>query len=163
MTFSVEIVDQGFGTTLDKAAELSARDFKPEFLRLGGQLLEEIDSQFFGERDPYGNKWTPLAEFTIQEKRVKGSANANKILQDTGTLRASFRAEVMGDGALSVFTDRTFPDGVTAAIHQFGGIHRRTNAFIPPRELLPFRDALPVAWLSWVEVYTDIGIDRIFK
>jgi phage gpG-like protein len=84
------------------------------------------------------------------------------VLQDTRRLRNSFKAEVLDDG-LSLFTDRVFSDGITAEIHQFGGTHPRSQVFIPPRELLPFKDNLPTTWLSWAEVFHSIGIDRIFK
>jgi len=162
MTFSVKTSDSGVVDSVIKAATLSAVQFAPEMGRLGQQLLEEISGQFFGARDPYNQPWAPLKAITVEIKKRKGSPNADKTLQDTGRLRDSFRAEVLPSGNLSIYTDRRFRDGTSAEIHQFGGTHPRSQSFIPSRELLPFRDQLPTEWLSWVEVFTSIGVDRVF-
>lgn len=160
--FSVQIEDKGFTEAIAKAAGLSDKDFQPELGRLGDTLLMEISGEFTGERDPYGNKWAPLKPVTIEVKKEHGSRTPSAILQDTGTLARSFHWQLV-PGGLSIYTERSFPDGVTAEIHQLGGTHPRSNAFIPPREMLPFRDQLPVDWLSWIEAFHDIGIDRLFR
>lgn len=160
--FSVTTTDSGVMDALNKAAGLSAVSFDPELRRLGDTLLQEIGSEFFGERDPYGQPWAPLKAISVLVKREKGSPNAERILQDTGALKQSFKWEVV-PGGLSIYTDRRFNDGVTAAIHQLGGVHPRTNSFIPPREMLPFRDQLPPEWMQWTQVFTEVGVDRLFR
>jgi phage gpG-like protein len=163
MPFSAEIVDSGFGEAVDKAVNFNVADFAPELASLGAALVDEIKGEFGGARDPYGNKWAPLKAVTIEEKQKRGSPTPDQILQDTGLLLRSFKFEVQDTG-LSVFTDRIFPDGTTAEIHQFGGTHPRSGSFIAARALLPWEEPLPLDWQSLIsDVYLQIGVDRIFK
>jgi hypothetical protein len=162
MSFSASVDDRGFSDAIAAAIGLAPSDFAPELADLGKFLIDEIHGEFGGGRDPYGNKWIPLKPITVRVKRERGSQHADDILMDTLQLLKSFKAEVLPVG-LSVYTDRRFPDGTTAEIHQFGGTHPRSLNFIPAREMLPFSRDLPVDWLSHVEVFLLTGATRIFK
>lgn len=162
MPFSVEITDKGFSEAIAKAVTLVMADFTPEMPGLGNELIAEIRAEFAQERDPFGNPWVPLKAITVKHKTDHGSPTPGKILEDSGRLHDSFAFEVTDQG-LSVFTDRTFEDGTTAEIHQFGGTHPRKLNFIPAREMLPFSDVLPDDWQRHVDIAFTVGVERIFK
>jgi phage gpG-like protein len=155
VSISVETINNGFLEVLAQATTLGVKDFQPELALFGHELLFEISHEFDAGVTPYGEKWQPLAPATVEVK------HSSQVLVETGELRRSFGFELVPTG-LSVFTDRIFPDGVTAEIHQFGGIHPRANNFIPAREMLPFRDILPVVWESHTEIFLNVGLDRLF-
>lgn len=144
MGFTFEANDDGFGATLAKVAGLGSRDYRTPFRRIANAWLKEIDSSFVNEADPFGNPWHPLAKSTIDEKQRKGVSNPTAILQETGELRQSWKADITRVG-FTIFSDRVFDDGSTAEIHQFGGVAARSNATIPARPMLP-EDEFPPLW-----------------
>lgn len=160
--FSVDIDDKGFTEAVSKAANLSAEDLRPELRKLGTALKREIQSQFMAEVNPWGEPWAPLAARTIRVKQKFGSRTPFSILQESGQLRRSFEVEQTPDG-ISVYNTRVFPSGVTAEIHQFGGMSPEFGRYIPAREILPFSEDLPITWLSHIEYYIQLGVDRHFK
>lgn len=154
MIFSVEIKDSGFSEAIADALGLSAKSFVHELKATGEDYTLLMKAQFAQERDPYGSPWTPLAPRTVKFKRASGSKSPTAILRDTWQLYESFKHEVLPDG-LSFYTDRRFPDGDDASIHQFGG------GRIPPRPMMPF-DGLPPQWLVAIEGQLLQGAKRIF-
>lgn len=160
--FSVEIEDKGFSEALAAAAGLGVESLRPELGRLGESLIEfEIKHEFAAGVNPYGAAWELLRPYTIERKKQEHSAHPFDVLKDTGELANSFHSEVIPEG-VSIYTDRVFADGTTAAIHQEGGTHPRTLHFLPPREMLPF-EGLPIDWLQLVELFVDAGVNRVFR
>jgi len=90
---------------------------------MGATALKLVADGFRLQHDPQGKPWKPLATRT-QARRRKGRSKAkrkkkNKILLNTGRLRASFSAKPSSGG----FTVSS--NAVYAAVHQFGHTFKR--------------------------------------
>lgn len=75
--------------------------------RLGAAALKQVADEFRDERDPYGNAWAPLKmPRQRQGTRDRGGRflKRDRILQDTGRLRASFGTHSTATG-FSITTD----------------------------------------------------------
>ena len=102
----------------------SARDLTPAMRRIAAVLGDVAEEAFKSESSPEGIPWASLKPATL--KRRRGSANAARILQDTGQLVASIQTEYGSDVAVAG-TNKVY-----AATHQFG----RGEAGIPARPFL---------------------------
>ena len=118
----------GLKRLVENFDELASGRFRS---RLSGRLADaaraEVTKSFDQERDPYGQKWTPLKPATIKAR--KGGGAGAKILQDTRRLRKSVtsdRAYTHDAGGFTVGTNVEY-----AAIHNFGGT-------IPPSTRIKF-------------------------
>lgn len=159
MGFSFEAEDQGFSFVIKKAQSLGVKDFRTAFRRTGNAWLRFVDEGFDSGRDPYGNPWAPLSKQYAEDKARAGYPL--DILIRDGDLRRSFHREENRTG-FAIFSDRVFDDGTDASIHQFGGVHPVTNAFIPQRQMLPY-DGFPPHWQQIAEGYLNVDIDRAFN
>lgn len=93
---------------------------------IGEHLLETHQARYKEEVDPQGHAWAELADSTIA-----GKGN-NRILQDRGTLRDTYRYQISGN-QLFFGTDLIY-----AATHQFGreddGIVQREHLGLSPED-----------------------------
>ena len=113
------------------ARNLLARssDMSEAMAAIAGVMLDAVEENFEKEGRP--EKWTPLAEETVEERRGKGFGPEHPILQRTGTLAASIQAQSSGTEAL-VHSNLRY-----AAIQHFGGkAGRGKKVTIPPRPFL---------------------------
>lgn len=141
--FNVVAKDLGLRETLKRAGKLSTANLTIGFERVGIRWLKFVDDGFKQERDPYGSPWQPLAKRTIRKKKALGYSRPERILFGTGELRRSWSYRATSR-SVSLSSDRSFPDGTDASIHQFGG---STGKFkIPSRPMVPFEQDLPAEW-----------------
>ena len=104
-------------------------DTEEAMTAIAGIMLDAVEENFEKEGRP--EKWTPLAEETVEERREKGFGPEHPILQRTGTLAASVQAHSSSNEA-TVSTNLRY-----AAIHQFGGkAGRNKKVTIPPRPFM---------------------------
>lgn len=160
MPLSVKVTDN-LNIALTKAKNLGSNDFRTAFRRTANAWLQEINSGFLRERDPFGNPWKKLHPVTVIHKTASGSRFPNSILRDSDEFRRSFKAEISRTG-LGIFTDHVFDDGTGPEIHQFGGTHPRTNSFIPARPFLPI-GAFPAEWWQIAEGYIQQDLKEAFR
>jgi hypothetical protein len=94
---------------------------------LQGTVLKLLADQFRKEVDPYGKPWAPLKRERPRnaKARKKGRRGAQKILQNTGLLRASGSTAVIG-GRISV----RFPVSY-ATFPQSGTKHSEARKLVP--------------------------------
>ena len=78
---------------------------------IAGVMLDAVEENFEQEGRP--EKWTPLADATVEDRRKKGFGPEHPILQRTGTLAASVQAHSSRSEAM-VTTNLRY-----AAIHKF--------------------------------------------
>ena len=122
---------------------MAEADLEAALAAIGQSLVEKVEQEFEGERDPYGLPWKPLAPATLEKRRKKG--RGAKILQDTGVMRRSLNWQVVGRGELAVgFADKK------AIWHQEG------TDRIPRRPMLPWKQGaggviLPRSWMREIE------------
>lgn len=117
-------------------AEALRKDLAPE---LRGTVLKLVADEFRGEVDPYGKKWAPLKRERTRNKkaRKKGKRGGQKILQNTGRLRASI--DVRAQGSALVFS---LPVAY-ATFHQSGTRHMVDRKIVPDAGPSPiWNDAL---------------------
>jgi phage virion morphogenesis protein len=134
----------GFTVTLDDRElqdalnQLAARveDLTPVMDALGQVLVTRSDLSFRREETPWGQRWTPLSEVTLERRR----GTSAQILRDTGRLAASITARASRT-QVQVGTNVVY-----AAVHQFGNplnqfynTPRGARAPIPARPFLPIR------------------------
>ena len=104
-------------------------DTEETMTEIAGIMLDAVEENFEQEGRP--EKWTPLADATIEERREKGFGPEHPILQRRGTLAASVQAHSSRTEAM-VTTNLRY-----AAIHQFGGkAGRNKKVTIPPRPFM---------------------------
>lgn len=125
---------------LQAIARLLANPTQP-LREIGEHLINRIDDTFRKQEDPYGSKWAPLSAATIKAKRKRGGIQ--KILQDTGRMRATANYRVTGSKLVVGLSDRK------AAFHQYGT--RR----MPARPILPDRGLPPEDIEEVQEVFTS--------
>ncbi len=106
-----------------------AGDFSDEMAAIAGVMLDSVEENFEKEGRP--ERWAPLAEETVEDRRKKGFGPEHPILQRTGTLAASVQETSSHNEAL-VHTNLRY-----AAIHQFGGdAGRNKKVKIPARPFM---------------------------
>ncbi|AKL88187.1 hypothetical protein GMA3_10 [Gordonia phage GMA3] len=89
-----------------------------------GHFLNKTERMFQDERDPYGNKWAPLAESTISFRESLGYGGAHPINVRTGGLRDSMTSappDILGhsDGVVTLaYPSRKMPAGNDGMKHR---------------------------------------------
>lgn len=97
---------------------------------IGEVLVKEIDRNFETEGQRLtGQKWHPLAERTIKDRKRRGYG-AGPILQRSGALRGSFSMHA------SDFQVRVSSDS------DYGGHHQVGGANLPQRKIIHFSELL---------------------
>lgn len=160
MKFDTRIKDVFFSRTLAAARAMSPRGFYPEFAEMGRFFVRKVHEGFEQEQDPYGVPWAPLARSTVKDKIARGIVDPERILYETGQLSRSFHYRPLTNG-VRLFSDRVFEDGVSAEIHQVGGIHPVGGNNIPARPMLPEVNRFPQDWLAEVDRLVGEGVDRL--
>lgn len=94
---------------------------------VGEHLVNRVDDTFRKQEDPYGGRWAPLSAATIKAKRKRGGIQ--KILQDTGRMRATANYRVQGSVLQVGLSDRK------AAFHQYGTRRMPARPILPDRGL----------------------------
>ena len=109
------------------AKNARARDLRVPFKRFG-VYLSRVTANTFKKSGRPGASWKPLSEYTLALRKHRGKRySPHGILQDRGILRASFTAQVWGNG---MKYGASVP---YAAKHQFGGETLRERVEIRPR------------------------------
>ena len=104
-------------------------DMSEAMTAIAGVMHDAVEENFEQEGRP--EKWTPLADATIDERRREKFGPEHPILQRTGTLAASVQAHPSASEA-TVSTNLRY-----AVIHQFGGkAGRNKKVTIPPRPFM---------------------------
>ena len=104
-------------------------DTEETMTKIAGIMLDAVEENFAQEGRP--ERWTQLAEVTVEDRREKGFGPKHPILQRTGTLAASVQEDSSRNEA-TVSTNLRY-----AAIHQFGGkAGRNKKVTIPPRPFM---------------------------
>ena len=104
-------------------------DTEETMTKIAGVMHAAVEENFEQEGRP--EKWTPLADATIDERRREKFGPKHPILQRTGTLAASVQTHSSRNEA-TVSTNLRY-----AAIHQFGGkAGRNKKVTIPPRPFM---------------------------
>ena len=104
-------------------------DTEETMTEIAGIMLDAVEENFEQEGRP--EKWTPLADATVEDRREKGFGPKHPILQRTVTLAASVQAHSSRSEAM-VTTNLRY-----AAIHNFGGeAGRNKKVTIPPRPFM---------------------------
>lgn len=124
---------QGFERRLEAAAQ---GRFIPELgKRVAAGLMKEVGDEFRQSRDPYGKPWAPVVRNRLRDRRARARRIAkgkpilaDKPLIDTGRMRASVIARVIGNEV------RVAIPVEYASYHQYG---TRT---IARRQMLPEAD-----------------------
>jgi phage virion morphogenesis protein len=156
--------------------------------RLAAAARHEVQSEFNGERDPYGERWKPL----VNPSKKRGGTSA-KILQDTRRLRNSMVASsayVADSGGFTISTNVEY-----AAAHNYGAhiaphsrkvvvnfntrgrfarpakarTSQRVHATwengitIPKRQFLPSEGRLGPVWTEAFRKETEAFVHDLFK
>jgi len=120
----------------------SLNDLKPAMRSIGQDIVENIRLGFRDSKDPWGAKWKPLAQETIDRRRNK----SDKPLVDTGVMRNSINPRAAKKSVRIGLKDSQSHKGFT---HQFGGSYEGRR--VPPRPFLPIRGRradLPDDWIE---------------
>lgn len=103
--------------------------------RVSAALMKEVADEFRQSRDPYGNLWAPVHRDRAKDRRARArrvakklAARADKPLIDTGRMRASVIARVIGSEV------RVAIPVEYASYHQYG------TRSIARRQMLPEAD-----------------------
>ncbi len=117
----------GLDAATARLRELAAqgKDLGPALAEIGEEEVTNILLRFEREEDPQGNPWEPFAD---NSPRL---LEDGKLLQDTGRLKGSIQAQVLGGSVLLVGSNVKY-----APFHQFGTV------FIPARPFLGVSDDL---------------------
>ncbi|MEI7475371.1 MAG: phage virion morphogenesis protein [bacterium] len=105
----IKVEDKELQKLLNKLAEKS-QNLRPLMKNIAGIMQDSVEENFEKE----GQKWTPLSESTIKQRKKKGYW-PGRILQRRGELAASITSKYDENSAV-VGTNKVY-----AAIHQFGG------------------------------------------
>lgn len=107
---------------------------RPGLVRAGEALVERIGENFERQSAPDGTPWTPLAPFTIKERRKKGTLSRG-ILRDEGSLESSVHFAFQSPDRIIAGP----PPSVKAHTHQEGGTVKRNGKTyrIPARPYVP--------------------------
>jgi phage gpG-like protein len=127
----------------------SLKDLKPAMRSIGQDIVENIRLGFRDSTDPWGARWKPLAQKTIENRRNK----SDKPLVDTGVMRNSINPRAAKKSVRIGLKDSQSHKGFT---HQFGGKYKGRR--VPPRPFLPIRGRradLPDDWIE--DVLTALG------
>lgn len=102
--------------------------------QLGEAIIGNTQRRFEEEVDPDGKAWAPLSESTIKQRRKgnNGTGAPDQILNDTGLLKGSYIATVVGR-TLEVGTNVEY-----AVYHQ--GVEDSVDGNLPVREHLGISD-----------------------
>ena len=100
VTVSTREID-GLATRLAKRSS----DFSEAMTEIAGIMLDAVEQNFEKEGRP--EKWTPLADATVKDRREKGFGHEHPILQRTGDLAASVQAQSSGTEAWYTRTSAT--------------------------------------------------------
>lgn len=98
------------------------------------QLEHVTQESFDKESSPFGDKWTPLSQQTLKNKRGSKILTESSLLQSSINSRVNMQSAMKG--SVSIGTNLEY-----AKIHQFGGkAGRSLKVNIPARPFLPFKD-----------------------
>ena len=138
----------GLGEALGTLRLLATKseDLTPMLGELGQDEVARVVQRFEHEEDPQGNPWA-----TLQRPRRKRRGKrrrrgiSDKLLQDTGRLKGSIQAQVLGGSVLLVGSNVKY-----APFHQFGTV------FIPARPFLGVSDDLLASIKELTHAYFSI-------
>jgi phage virion morphogenesis protein len=164
---------KGLQSLTEKFDVLASGKFREKLSkRLAMAAKHEVQSEFNGERDPYGERWKPLKN----PSKKRGGLSA-KILQDTRRMRNSLVASSAYAADVGGFTISTNVE--YAAIHNYGGHippHSTWNNFgkgrratwnngitIPKRQFLPSEGRLGPIWTDAFKRETEAFVNDLFK
>lgn len=109
-------------------------DARPAFRQMAGVLEDAIDADFETQGVAGGVRWADLASSTVLRKSrsadARTRANANRVLQATGALRASFKEGQPGHVQRITATELRWGSSVPY------GVYHQSRA---PRRVLPHR------------------------
>ncbi len=109
-------------------------NISPILHEVGNLAKNEAELSFEKESSPFGDKWTPLSQQTLKNKRGSKILTESSLLQSSINSRVNMQSAMKG--SVSIGTNLEY-----AKIHQFGGkAGRSLKVNIPARLFLPFKD-----------------------
>ncbi|WP_265820941.1 phage virion morphogenesis protein [Geovibrio ferrireducens] len=165
MDIDIKIQDEELKRKLT-SLQKKLKNLRPILLEVGNMVRNDIEQAFEREQSPFGQRWQPLAVFTVlagvrgrltgkkgrETKQTHNYLQGRKILTASGQLGMSFTVKADSD-SVTVGTNKVY-----ARIHHFGGKAGRGR-----RTSIPARPFLPVSKSGQLEPSLQKGIIRYIE